>query len=92
MEKSFGNCYFEFHVQILFTPSFLQNEAHNIRPLRNQFQMLFVTNKGLEVWRIWSRSGWEGIEQEIYRPGTTISDASNLCTVLLTSKIESKFL
>ena len=47
MKKRFGNCYFEFHVQILITPGGLQNGAHNICPLRIQFQMLSVTNRGV---------------------------------------------
>ena len=47
MKKRFGNCYFEFHVQILVTPGGLQNGAHNIFPLGIQFQMLSVTNRGV---------------------------------------------
>ena len=46
-ERGFGNYYFKFHVQILLSSIGLKNGAHNICPLRNQFQMLFVTNRGI---------------------------------------------
>ena len=37
--------YFEFCVQILVPPSGLKDGYNNIRPLKKQFQMLFVTNR-----------------------------------------------
>ena len=37
--------YFEFCVQILVPPSGLKDGSNNICPLRNQFQLLFVTNR-----------------------------------------------
>ena len=57
MKKRFGNCYFEFHVQILVTPGGLQNGAHNIFPLGIQFQMLSVTNRGVGCLELQVRKG-----------------------------------
>ena len=42
--SSFIRC-FEFCVQILVPPSGLTDGSNNIRPLRNQFQMLNVTDR-----------------------------------------------
>ena len=47
--------YFEFCVQILVPPSGLKDGSNNIRPLRNQFQMLNVTNRS---WKF--GVGWKG--------------------------------
>ena len=44
-----------FCVQILVPPSGLKDGSNNIRPLRNQFQMLNVTNRS---WKF--GVGWKG--------------------------------
>jgi len=66
--KSFCNCCFEFHsvlfcVQILVPPSGLKDGSNNIRPLRNQFQMLLVTNRSWKFGVV----GRESIEGLSYR-------------------------
>ena len=63
--------YFRIHVQILVTSSNFKSGAHNICPQRNQFQMLFVTNRG--VWNLeWV--GREGIEGLLKRNPTFLLD------------------
>ena len=51
--------YFKFCVQILVPPSGLKDGSDNIRPLRNQFQMLNVTDRSWKF-EVGRKRGYRG--------------------------------